>query len=402
MFPNEHIKDKTSRIVKYLIPLLLLIAAICLLNCSPIESEDILSKKPSSTNSPEIQWHTLLGKGLFAQGNSVEQTDDGGYIICGIIDNKAFLIKTDENGNILWEKSFNEGEFTFGESVEQTSDSGYILCGGINEMNDNWEQSLWLIKTDQNGNIIWDEKFGGEQSARGHAVQEIPGEGYIISGQRNNRIVLIKTDMEGNIVLDRTFDNYYWSNGRGVQYTSDGGFIICGNYSQVIGNMVQRTKMLVIKTDADGNEVWPQIFGGDNYGSGRSVIKTDDESYFICGAGNPDDKEYEGIWLIKTDKNGNELWNSLNNYGVGTCVDTTDNGGYIACGYTIDGSIKAWLIKVDNQGNKLWDLKYKGDYATTIYSVKQTSDGGYIACGRVNSSEDDIHNILLLKIAPDK
>jgi hypothetical protein len=402
MFPHEHIKDTISRITKHLIPLLLLITIICFLNCSLIESKDLLSNKPSSTNSPEIQWHTLLGKGLFAQGNSVEQTNDGGYIIYGTSNHQAFLIKTDEKGNKLWEKYFTDGKFIFGESVAQTSDGGYILCGGKVKKNDNWEQWLWLVKTDEYGNTIWDKEFEGERSARGYSAHEIPDEGYILSGQIDNQLVLIKTDMEGNTIFDKTFDNYYLSDGRAIQHTGDGGYIICGNYSELIGNMIQRTKMLIIKTDTDGNEVWHQIFGGDNYGSGMSVIQTEDESYVICGPGNPDDKEYEGIWLIKTDKNGNELWNSLSNYGVGTCVDTTNDGGYIACGYTIDWSIKAWLIKVDSQGNKLWDLKYEGENVTSIYSVKQTSDGGYIACGRVNSPERDLHNILLLKIAPDK
>jgi hypothetical protein len=401
MFPNEHIKDKISRIVKYLFTLLF-IAIICLLNCSQIESEDILSKKPSSTNSPEIQWHSLLGKGLFAQGNSIEQTNDRGYIICGTSDHQAFLIKTDENGNKLWEKKFTAEIVAFGEAVQQTSDGGYILCGSFLQGNRLGDRYLWLAKTDEYGNIIWEKFFGGDQYAWGYAVYEIPGEGYIVCGDRDEHIVLIKTDLEGNTIFDETFEDYYWAKAKTVQNNIDGGFILFGNYTKIFANTTQPTKMLMIKTDSEGNEIWHKTFSGKRDANGYSVMQTEDRGYIICGAGNPSHSDQAGIWLIKTDKNGNELWESLTYYGVGTDVDITNDNEYIACGYTIDWSIQAWLVKVDSQGNKLWDLKYKGEYLTSIYSVKQTSDGGYIACGRVNSPDSDIHNILLLKIAPDK
>ena len=82
------------------------------------------------------------------RGYSVQQTNDGGYVITGDTAGYLYLIKTDAGGNKVWEKAFKGGEtspFT-GQSILQTSDGGYIIAA-------NTPKLFYLIKTDENGNI---------------------------------------------------------------------------------------------------------------------------------------------------------------------------------------------------------------------------------------------------------
>jgi len=178
-----------------------------------------MSITPSVDANPSAEikeWSKIFGGSKDDRGYSVQQTSDGGYIIVGSTESygaggdDVWLIKTDSKGNKEWEKTFGESYSDGGYSVQQTSDGGYIITGytckssviGI-------KSTIWLIKTDSEGNKEWDNRdfpiiLGGDP--RGFAVQQTSDGGYIIVGSTNvwsisstgGNVWLIKTDSQGN------------------------------------------------------------------------------------------------------------------------------------------------------------------------------------------------------------
>ena len=64
----------------------------------------------------------------------------------------VLLIKTDGNGDSLWTKTFDGQGNGEGKSIQQTTDGGYIICGNT-RTSGGGDFNVYLIKTDGNGNI---------------------------------------------------------------------------------------------------------------------------------------------------------------------------------------------------------------------------------------------------------
>ena len=71
----------------------------------------------------------LLPENYCASTIDIKQTTDGGYIVAGCKDDKAWLMKTDLNGNKEWEQTYNLGDYWGNRTVIQTSDGGYLFAG---------------------------------------------------------------------------------------------------------------------------------------------------------------------------------------------------------------------------------------------------------------------------------
>jgi hypothetical protein len=236
-------------------------------------------------------WTKTIGGIYNDKGHSIQQTLEGGYIITGFTysygagGSDVWLIKTDEYGNLMWDKTFGLSSLDRGHSVQQTQEGGYIITG-YTYLYGAGSQEYWLIKTDENGDSLWSKTFGGNTVDISYSVKQTFDGGYIITGYTysygagRTDVWLIKTDEDGNLMWDKTFGGINFDRGHSVQQTLDGGYIITGTTASFGSGGYD---VWVIRTDENGTETWNKTIGGNNDEWGNSIQQTLDGGYIIVG-----------------------------------------------------------------------------------------------------------------------
>ncbi len=365
----------------------------------------------STSRGGVITFSKTYGGTNYEEGWSVYQTTDGGYILMGqtysfglgIAD--IYLVKTDSKGNELWANTFGGTGNEQGYSVQETSDGGFILFGNTDSFGAG-STDIYLIKTDQNGNEIWSKTFGGSSYEYGYSVQETSDGGYILLGQTysfgygNTDMYLIKTDQSGNEIWSKTFGGNYDEVGRAVSETSDGGYILFGHTFSYANNWQY---MYLIKTDSNGNELWSKSNYSTASSQGYSVQETSDGGYILFGTHG----RFTGLidlemYLIKTDSNGVEIWSKAyrNSYMTyGWSAKELSGGGYILLGSSLAsaGNLDFYLVKADNNGNELWSKFFGGSTYDEGLSVQQAVDEGFVMFGYTTSFGSGSKDMYLIK-----
>jgi len=367
------------------------------------------------SDGPVVEWVKNFGGAGNDRGNSVVQTFDGGFVLTGFTrsygssEADMWLIKTDYNGDMEWNRSFGGLTSEWGRSVIQTSKGDYLIVGGTESygvgLND-----VWLIKTDNQGNEIWNKTYGGCDYDCGFSILETLSNDYILTGYTKSfgsgsqDLWLIKTDSKGNLIWNKTFGGLGDEKGAVIQQTGDNGYIITG-YTSSWGTGI--CDVWLIKIDESGNEQWNKTYGNAFISMGLSVQQTIDGGFIISGTQDDIDYGNSEIWLIKTDSNGNIIWDKLfcgEFNSVGFSVVQTDDGGYFITGYTNSYYDFRWpdmyLIKTDENGFMMWDETIGGKDADVCFSMSKTSDGGLILIGFTEFYNESSFDVCLIKIAP--
>lgn len=369
------------------IRLLLLAVVLCAIGAPPVLAA-------GQYEEPIVEWQKLFGGSRDEQALSVQQTTDGGYIFLGYSlssasgtitdtnhgDRDVWIMKTDNRGEIQWQRLLGGNGWDYGSSIQQTPDGGYIV--------------LASAASSRNGDVTG-TNHGGYDSWGGRDVW------------------VVKLTSSGEIQWQQLLGGYGNDYGESFVHTSDGGYIFVG-YSfasangDVTGTNQGASDLWVVKLDQSGSIQWQKLLGGTGFDHGFSLRQTADGGYILVGdsasskSGTVTGTNHGGIdvWMLKLDPAGNIQWQKLIG-GTGDdqaySVDLATGGGYILFGSSKSngtgdvisgnhGGSDIWVVKLDDSGAIQWQKLLGGRGNEIGYSGHRIAGGGYVLIGPSTSS----------------
>jgi hypothetical protein len=373
---------------------------------------DITGKQSLDPKGGALAWSRTYGRSSYDDAASVIQTDDGGYALAGSASSFGaggydfWLVKTDSAGSALWNRTYGGTNNEYAQCVVQTSDGGYALAGYTRSYGAGIDD-FWLVKTDSVGIMQWSQTYGGTGYDRAYSLVQTGDGGYALAGSTDSfgagdhDFWFVKTDSDGNHLWNQTYGGTGVDIANSMVELGDGGYALAGyTYSYGAGY----SDFWLVKTDSSGDHLWNQTYGGTSDECAYSLVQTSDGGYVLAGFLPSSGADWADFWLVKTDSDGNHLWNQT--YG-GTGVDIANSmvelgdGGYALAGYTTSfgaGGSDFWLVKTDVAGNHLWNKTYGGVDSDRALSVVQTGDGGYALAGYTTSYGAGLWDSWLVKV----
>ena len=243
---------------------------------------------------------------------SILNSSDGGYVLAGYTKSfgvggmDAWLVKVDSSGQMVWNKTFGGAGDDVAYSLIQAGTGGFVFAGysasfGVGG------SDVWLVKTDSAGTIEWNQTYGGASQDESFSIVQANDGGYLVVGSTNssgagqNDFWLVKTDVNGKISWNQTYGGAGEEVARSVVQASDGGYTVTGYRRSLNASAYD---IWVVKTDATGVMLWNKTFGGAGHDGAFSILQTSDGGYALAGGTVSSSANRSDVWLVKIDSFG--------------------------------------------------------------------------------------------------
>ncbi|MFP4460253.1 MAG: hypothetical protein ACLFSQ_11780, partial [Candidatus Zixiibacteriota bacterium] len=300
---------------------------------------------------------------------SITKSADGNYVLCGhtnsfggVLDYDVLVMKFTPEGDTIWAKAIGiSNTDDWGLDIETTSDDGFIVCGKTESFADTIsDEDVYLIKLDSEGDTLWTNFYRGSYNSAGYDVEIMPDGGYIICGitfariTGTNEIFLIRTDEEGGVI---------WQNSYGTTGNHDEAYsmVVLGDGSIMVAGATQSWgadmfDCMIMKLDEFGSEIWTNLYGGDGQEWASEIRQLESGDFAISGWTSSHGALGNDAYFFKIDSDGVLLWEKTyggaNNDFINSFIELED-GGFALTGYSYSYFAllaDAYVIKVDSTG----------------------------------------------------
>lgn len=362
---------------KYKSPIVIVILISCALcACSmanlKIDKNSLQIIINSSTKTPlwNCTWDASEGRDI-GMGVALDSSDNI-YVVGTTYtvltpgyNDDALLIKYNTAGTQIWNVTYDLYEFDYGSDIAVDSSDNIYIVGSTHRQYGPINASLFCVKFDANGELLWNVTEGGNPYAEGYAeafgVAVDSLDNVYVVGKIKSNIYFIKYSSTGTKLWET---NWGGIRGFGVVVDASDNLYITG-ITDIDPTPDYNLQAFLARFNTAGQQIWNTTWGYQDFDCGYEV-KTDSlGNIYVVGESNfTETGENCKLTLTKFNSRGTQLWSSSwgnggEDFGAGLCIDDSNNI-YVTGGTDFNLSLSisnyhACLLKYDSNGNKIWE-----------------------------------------------
>jgi gliding motility-associated-like protein len=323
---------------------------------------------------------------VYATGWFVDDQSLGLFDITSQGHSDAFIIKLDQDGNLLWVNTIGGVEYEEGKGVAVDNSGNVYITGFFTGANVNFgsltlsglddSQDIFVAKLDTDGNFLWAKNMGGDSNDEGTGIATRSGNVYVtgsffsptsssiefgpffLSSEGDYDIFVCSLDEDGNFDWAKSMGGPSDDYGYGIAVDGDGNVYTTGSFQGTVDFNPASSAffpltvtgspedIFVSKLDVSGDFVWAKSFGGsdaDSNGIGYSVATNTSGDVYVAGYFYGD---------VDFDPDPTSEFHVFSNPGTIFICKLTSSGAFVwADGFGGQGINEAKSISTDDTGN---------------------------------------------------
>jgi hypothetical protein len=207
-------------------------------------------------------------------------------------------------------KFFGSHSLDYGNDVLVLT-NGYIITGTKSTLS-NGDDAV-VIRTDKNGNLLWEETYGSAEDENGNCILQAGEEGFMVLGTARDTtgktdILLLYINNDGELQWEKKYGNASNERGKAIIPTNNGYLILGATDAANPGtnNPSGATDILLMEVNVNGEINWQSAFGGSGNDEGNDLVKLNND-YLIIGSTNSfqtNGQDNANIWLLHVNSFG--------------------------------------------------------------------------------------------------
>lgn len=313
-------------------------------------------------------WEAIYGGSGQDVARGIARTADGGYVVTGYYNanSRLFLFKIDADGNLQWSRTYTGGAPSArieGAGVAVDSEGNILVAGYVDADGTSGplQRDIYLMKTDPFGAKIWEKTYGDNLIEEALSIVRLDDGNLILTGIQHKpankqNVFVMKTDADGTVQWLNNYGNdEYRKQGNGIAISPDGDILVAGESQSTA---IADRQAYVLHLKSDGSLVGEQTYGTAEDEIASTIEFSPDGNLVVGGFSNSVPGGAGYLLKITPGLNASPIWERFFNGTDINDLAIETGGNLLLTGHRVTGVLEDLsIIKTDAQGNIIWEAR---------------------------------------------
>ncbi|EAU69795.1 conserved hypothetical protein [Stigmatella aurantiaca DW4/3-1] len=256
----------------------------------------------------DVLWERTPGEEGAHGFHAVSVLEDGSVVAGGSQDRVGWVVRVDSRGKLLWDVKLPQLERV---TALVSLPAQRVAVLGTAETSTTGLGISRLMLLDSSGWASWQKQLPVEGKGELAALAPLPEGGFVATGRLSRpdssdwSLWVVRMDPRGEILWEHVPEDPQVEAGRAITVLPDGGIVVAGfSWKEVLVDREAK----VWRFSAEGSLLWEKFYGGARNDMGEGIAHLADDSLVVVGSTLSKGAGKTDVWTFGLSPEGDLLW----------------------------------------------------------------------------------------------